>query len=229
MKKPVLSAPLALLFLALASVAIRAQQPSPGRSPVFGNDDVIPGARPTYKLLANAVTELSMKSDPGDYIGDGEEYFFRDGEGRFSFQPWDMNRDGLVDRVYISFSGRGGNNFSFTFATNKLDMNLAEGTFRAIRDISAEHGDTGMDISGNGRGCNRLEGAFTILEAQFDYSGKEPKVISFAVKFEQHCESSSRALRGHLYYNYGLTESPEEKPQAQKRKTGKQPPKRKTN
>ena len=42
----------------------------------------------------------------------------------------------------------------------------------------------GLDIQGDGRGCNQVAARFTIDEATFDASGN---VLTFAARFETHC------------------------------------------
>jgi hypothetical protein len=55
----------------------------------------------------------------------------------------------------------------------------------------------GLDVSGSGRGCNRLSGRFAILEIAYGSSGD---IVRFAADFEQHCEGNTAALRGTVRY-----------------------------
>lgn len=55
----------------------------------------------------------------------------------------------------------------------------------------------GLDVSGDGRGCNTLTGRFDILEISYA-SGQ---ISSFAADFEQHCEGGTPALFGSVRYN----------------------------
>src|SRR3954452_17921017 len=54
----------------------------------------------------------------------------------------------------------------------------------------------GLDLSGDGRGCNTLKGEFTIKRAKFDKRGVKRLTLSFV----QHCEGGDRADRGTLTY-----------------------------
>ncbi|HYY59341.1 MAG TPA: carboxypeptidase regulatory-like domain-containing protein, partial [Pyrinomonadaceae bacterium] len=65
----------------------------------------------------------------------------------------------------------------------------------------------GLEIAGDGRGCNTLTGSFTVHEVTLDYSGSSPKVLTFAASFEQHCEGGPAALIGTLYYKYTGSQS----------------------
>lgn len=60
----------------------------------------------------------------------------------------------------------------------------------------------GLSFDGDGRGCNELEGRFTILELERDTQGNLTK---FAANFEQHCEKSvSSADFGAIRFNSSL-------------------------
>ena len=61
-------------------------------------------------------------------------------------------------------------------------------------------GAPGLDVHGEGRGCQVLSGRFVVLEATYDGSGK---VQSFAADFEQHCENAVPALFGSVRYQAG--------------------------
>jgi uncharacterized repeat protein (TIGR01451 family) len=55
----------------------------------------------------------------------------------------------------------------------------------------------GLDVSGDGRGCNTLTGKFLVLDAT--YVGTT--VQSFAANFEQHCEGQTIPLYGAIRFN----------------------------
>jgi hypothetical protein len=54
----------------------------------------------------------------------------------------------------------------------------------------------GLDISGEGRACNRVTGRFRVDEAVYTASNA---VQRFHAVFEQHCEGLSAALRGQIW------------------------------
>ena len=56
------------------------------------------------------------------------------------------------------------------------------------------NGRPGLDVSGDGRGCNTLTGRFRITEATIG------PTVSFTAAFEQHCEGGTAALRGCVHY-----------------------------
>jgi hypothetical protein len=66
----------------------------------------------------------------------------------------------------------------------------------AERSAFASPGHPGIDISGDGRGCNTITGRFEIRE--LTWSGGV--LNAFTATFEQHCEGGSATLRGCVHY-----------------------------
>jgi hypothetical protein len=58
----------------------------------------------------------------------------------------------------------------------------------------------GMDVSGDGRGCNQLSGKFLVT----DIAWVGGTLLHFTAAFEQHCEEGNAALRGCVHYDSGL-------------------------
>ncbi len=167
-----------------------------------------------YAAQAQApITELILHSQPGDFIGQGQDYVYTSADGTFqaNAEPFLAPGQGIGTgpATYASFffSGNSPGIFSsLDFATNALPGTpLGPGVYTdAQRAAFAELGHPGLDVSLNGRGSNTLTGSFTISDAQFgpsDVSG-EYSVTSFAATFEQHSEGATPALFGTLYYNY---------------------------
>ena len=157
--------------------------------------------------LAATTTRLVMHSEPNDYVGAGLDYLYTPADGNFSAPIFFVSQDGKVNYVNIYFQGVGSNDFWFlSFGTNYLGTELKPGIYnKAQRAPFASNGHPGLDVGGNGRGCNTLTGKFVILDAKFNYSVSPPTVISFAAQFEQHCEGGPTALFGTIYYNYSPT------------------------
>ena len=152
---------------------------------------------------ASPLTQLSMTSQAGDYIGEGRNYLFNADDGVFTANASTSTSGGQADYVTVSFNqGGSGENWSLTFGTNHYGTALVPGTYTmAQRAPFAATGHPGLDVNGDGRGSNTLTGTFTVFEAVFDYSGSQPKVVSFAASFEQHSEGATPALTGTIYYN----------------------------
>lgn len=162
------------------------------------------------------ITQIELHSQPGDYIGLGQSYFRDLSTGVFdSIQASDLDGDGLADFLFLRYLGNELGTFAHIFfGTNQLPgSNFTPGFYDdAERAPFARPGHAGLDWGMDGRGCNAITGNFTILGAQFDYSGSSPSLVSFGVTFEQHCEGAAPALLGAFYYNFdpdGNTPIPE--------------------
>jgi hypothetical protein len=146
--------------------------------------------------------QLTMSSD-GEYIGGGYNYFYGEGNGQWNAYPYVRSSDGQVNDVRVTFDStfEPGVFWDVEFSTRGLGTPLVPGVYNgAQRAAFAEPGHPGLDITGEGRGCNTVTGDFTVLDAKFDYSGASPRVISFAAKFEEHCEGGSGTLRGTVFF-----------------------------
>ena len=150
------------------------------------------------------VTQLSMTGDQNDYIGGPTAYLYKPEDGTFSAQASDQTGDGQPDYLTIGFNGLGTNGhwWYLNFSTVRLGKNLVPGVYtNAERAPFASDGHPGLDIYGDGRGCNTLTGSFRIHEAVYDPMSPT-HVLRFTASFEQHCEGGSAALIGTIYYNY---------------------------
>ena len=84
-----------------------------------------------------------------------------------------------------------------TFSSATLGQPLAAQVYQgATRWPFQGPGVPGLDVSGDGRGCNTLSGAFQIEELVRDAAG----LSRLTATFEQHCENGATALRGCLHY-----------------------------
>lgn len=138
------------------------------------------------------VTSLSLTSDPGDFIGQGQTTFLTPADGTFTAS---QNFDGGVS---VDFSGQPGTFWFLDFAAANSQP-LTVGTFTgATRFPFQPSNEAGLSVSGDGRGCNTLTGSFTVLEVSY---GPNSTVNAFDATFEQHCEGGTAALRGEIRFN----------------------------
>ena len=137
-------------------------------------------------------TKAVMTSDSGDYIGQGQTW---------SYSPANatLAASGSRQGVYFGISGNNGDWWTAEFTAPSGDI-IAPGTYENASRASFSGGGAGMDVSGNGRGCNTISGRFTITEAGYDSGGH---LRTLGVKFEQHCEGQAPAFRGELDYRMG--------------------------
>lgn len=149
-----------------------------------------------------SVTQLIMNSERGDSVGLGGHYNFSESDGQWTVTPVDRTGDGKVDGISLKFVSLQNIGWSLTFSTDKLGQNLALGFYdKAERAVFASMGHPGLDVGGDGRGCDTITGNFTILDLNIDYSGKTPKVISFAAQFQQICCCRTSLLFGSNFYH----------------------------
>jgi hypothetical protein len=143
--------------------------------------------------LANAAPvlegSLSMTSDEGDYIGQGQTWSYDSSAGDvFGVTTTAGTVEGNVQAAngewwYMQFAAPQGE----TLATGSYDG--------ATRYAFHEPSGPGLDVFGEGRGCNTLTGSFTVTQIAFDDAGA---VQRFDADFVQHCEGAEPALRGHV-------------------------------
>jgi hypothetical protein len=136
-------------------------------------------------------TFVSMTSETGDFIGQGQTYFYGAGDGTFGATK---NFD---NGVSVSFTNPS-HNWDLDFAAPQSVL-LAPGTYLgATRWPFQNATEPGLDVSGDGRGCNTLTGSFVIKLVSY---GSGTTINAFWATFEQHCEGDVPALRGEIRYN----------------------------
>ncbi len=141
-------------------------------------------------VTAQAATYLYFNSEPGDYIGQGSEQTMTDEDGTFTATTNSANG--------VAVHYRGTTWWDLNFAAPNGER-LRPGPYEdATRFPFQSPTEPGLDVSGDGRGCNTLTGRFDILEISYDASGE---IDRFAADFEQHCEGMEPALYGSIRIN----------------------------
>ena len=126
-------------------------------------------------------------SDVGDYIGQGVTKSYTNSTTVFTFLG---NREG----AHFDVSGRR-DWWNISLAA-PVGQELAVGTYTgAVR--FADAASPGLNVSGNGRGCNQITGSFTIRDMAHNAEGE---MTALWATFEQHCEGGAPALRGTIRY-----------------------------
>lgn len=140
---------------------------------------------------ASADTRLVLKSDAGDYIGQGQSYLYTDANATFRYSK---NYDNG-----IALNIESGNAWWSLNLAAPGNAQLQPGSYLAATRWPFQAANApGLDFSGSGRGCNTLTGRFDIFEVSYDSEGV---VTGINASFEQHCEGATPALRGQLSYN----------------------------
>lgn len=73
----------------------------------------------------------------------------------------------------------------------------------ADNSLDEERRTPGLDVSGDGRSCNRAHGEFTIHQLVLDSIGRP---LNLKASFVQYCEDSTAAMRGTVDYQRPLQE-----------------------
>lgn len=141
---------------------------------------------PVFALLllsfgTRAQTVFSYSSTPGDYIGQGKTQAFTPDNATFALS-------GNGESIDISVNGNDGSWWSINLgapAGTKLEpgyyVNAERTPFRTGRSA-------GVDVSGNGRGCNEIYAELGVRQVAFDGAGN---IASFEASFIQRCESAT--------------------------------------
>lgn len=135
---------------------------------------------------------LYMKSEPGDYIGQGAEKLYSPANNTFI--------EGALPQGGTLFHARviKGNFAEWWYVdiAAPVGQPLAVGSYTgAMRAAFRPAGVPGLDVSGSGRGCNTLTGRFDVTALAFNAYGE---VSLFDATFEQHCEGATPALFGRM-------------------------------
>jgi len=140
-------------------------------------------------------TFLYFNSQPGDYIGQGQQFTLTPLDGIITTTRQDGG-------VHVHFNGSSLWDLYFVAPDRgTLVPGMYEGALRWPFQGTAP----GLDVSGDSRGCNTLTGRFVVLEATYDAGGA---VQSFAADYEQHCEGDPPALFGSVRINSTVSQAP---------------------
>jgi len=148
-------------------------------------------------LAVAGETSLSMTSSVGDWVGQGQSYFYTDQDATFT--AWFDTIFNNADHVAIAVEGP---SFSFWWYLDFGPIHNAQLTAGVYNGATRWpfNGPTepGVDVGGNGRGCNTLTGTYTVIEIDIDGGGN---VVAFHATFEQHCDGLPPVLNGEIKFN----------------------------
>lgn len=138
---------------------------------------------------ASPTNSVVMLSDPGDWVGGGTPRLYHAGNASIAL-------GGSAGYVTVRVSGGNlGDYFDLDFAAPP-GFALAPGYYvGAQRAAFREAGRPGIDISGDGRGCNTISGLFEVKDIAVNANGA---VTRFWAVYEQHCEGGTAALFGEV-------------------------------
>ena len=146
-------------------------------------------AAPSSVRAADPITALGIDSEPGDYVGGGQQLMYTPGIAIFEFYAY------APGYVSLRVMRPEGDFWTLSFAAAGSGA-LAVGTYENAQR-SADETHPGLDVGGQGRGCNATTGRFVVSEIAHDAAGA---VNALALSFEQHCEGAPAALFGEVRY-----------------------------
>lgn len=139
--------------------------------------------RPDPSVIPASGNYVYLESQSGDYIGQGSTYLYTRQQFGFSSRSNEIRVD--VNEAQSNWSG----NFVLPETLTQIKVGLYQGLQRyPFYDAAVG----GLDWSGNGRGCNTLNGWIAV--DQVTYEAGALKSIDY--RFSQHCEGGQPALLG---------------------------------
>ncbi|WHT18747.1 hypothetical protein N8J89_37525 [Crossiella sp. CA-258035] len=129
-------------------------------------------------------------SDPGDYIGGGVTKAYSGSTTVFTMGGT------VANGLSLGVSGQR-DGWHVELAAPRGESLKVGKYLDAQRSAFREDGHPGIDIGGNGRGCNKISGSFEITELVTNPDGT---VKALAATVEQHCEGGTPALRATINY-----------------------------
>jgi hypothetical protein len=143
--------------------------------------------------------KLAFVSDPGDYIGGGQDRAFDLDRSNFSVG---LNFDAGVSGFFMTDTDFWGVDFAAPDGTP-----LAVGSYDdAVRFPFQGPGQPGLDFIYDGAGCNVLSGSFDVTAIESDPIDGNPTL--FKTHFVQHCENVAPALTADVYVKQVYTNGP---------------------
>ncbi len=153
-----------------------------------------PVASPPPPLPQGSYVVLS--SDTGDYIGAGQNYVYTKADSLITVTAQDALLTVDID---------GDEGWTGEFQLPDTYLGLEVGTYPNLTRYPFHDAVVGgLSWSGEGRGCNTLDGSITIDAVT--YNGGI--LTDIDLSFEQYCEGNSPALRGEIHWDAGDTTTP---------------------
>ena len=137
------------------------------------------------------VTSLRLDSQPGDPFLGGHLFVFTPSDGTF------VGSQSFSNSVSVNFHTPSYERWFYLNFAAPQGQHLSAGTYTGAMRFSGP-GVAGLDISGDGVGCNTTTGQFEVKQADY---GDGNELISFWAVFEQHCDGAVPALLGEIRFN----------------------------
>ena len=138
-----------------------------------------------------------LYSDPEDYIGLGTPELLSAPRDRIEV-------DGDSGYLRVGIRSEAGQFYDFEFEAPD-NRTLTRGTYPRAHSIHPDPGRPGIEIRGEHRGCNRIEGEFEVKDVALDARGE---VSRLWVVFAHHCEGRLPAAFGEIRIGQKVDEAP---------------------
>lgn len=141
--------------------------------------------KPSTSFVPPSGNYIYLVSDAGDYIGGGRTQLLTPADST-------LNVTYLTSALSVSAAGWSG---KFIGMTGLPD--LQPGYYGGLQRYPFHNAvKGGMDWSGNGRGCNFLNGWFVVDSVSYSMG----QLTAIDLRFEQHCEGAAAAQRGVIHW-----------------------------
>ncbi len=189
----------------LTAIDLRFEQHCEGRSPALrgkihwvATDETVPPGpvaipdglwQPAAGTTPASGNYVYLESQPGDYIGGGNTYLYTQDVAVIA-----ASGSGALLQVWVN----GDEDWTGDFQGMNTLTRLEVGYYGNLQRYPF-HNPTrgGLAWSGEGRGCNTLNGWFAVDKVT--YSGSALQAVD--LRFEQHCGGGSPALRGKIHWD----------------------------
>jgi hypothetical protein len=170
---------------------IRYDAADPTQPPPPGDAADFPWSPPAGAVPATG-DYFYFESTPGDYIGQGRTDLYTTATSTLTPDWFENSFEFFVNRSSPS------SNWIIRFDGRSNQPQLAPGLYEDVQRWGGHNpAKGGLDMFGEGRGCNTLSGAFAVDE--ITYNG--PQLVSIAIRFVQRCEETGPPLYGAIRWS----------------------------
>lgn len=149
---------------------------------------------------AEPQTLIYLNSQPGDWVGQGQQFMFTPADGTITVQGT------YNSGIQASFTSPGFTHWFYLNFGPPVAQKFVKGAYVGAQRFAFHSPTTpGLDVYGDGRGCNTIAGQFLVEELVFNNDGS---VARLSLDFEQHCDGAPPALFGSVRFNSKFTLAP---------------------
>lgn len=156
--------------------------------PVLSNNVATATASTFIGAQGSTATFITLESDGGDFVGAGRNYAYSPANAVISVK---------ATGGHLTVGVLGNENWQADFQMPHTLAQLQHGTYTALKRYPFHNPVLGgLNWSGEGRGCNTLQGSFSVDKVSYINA----ELASVELQFEQHCEGATQALRGRIQW-----------------------------